>query len=144
MNYLLDTNVISEPLKPRPNPKVLTWLAQTDEDSIFLSVMTFAEIRKGIEEISPGHRRSALTNWLDQELAPRFDRRILAVDLPIAAAWGEIMAQSKKQATNLSSIDALFAATAATYDLTLVTRNTKHFHHLAISLLNPWTLLVLN
>lgn len=139
MNFLLDTNVISEPLKPRPNPKVLSWLAQTDEDSIFLSVMTFAEIRKGIVDLSPGHRRSALTNWLDEDLVARFDRRILAVDLPIAAAWGEIMAQSEKQGTNLNAIDALFAATAASYDLTLVTRNTKHFRHLAVTLLNPWT-----
>ena len=138
MNYLLDTNVVSEPLKPRPAPSVIRWLAAANEDQLFLSVITFAEIRKGIEEIGSGRRRDQLTAWLYEELAARFEPRILDVDLKIASTWGTIVARSEQRGINLGAMGALFAASAATYGLTLVTRNTKDFRKLDISLLNPW------
>ena len=138
MNYLLDTNVISEPLKLRPDSSVLGWLATADEDCLFLSVITIAEIRKGIEEIGAGRRRDSLTAWLYDELAVRFEDRILDVNLAIASVWGKIIARSEELGTNLGAIDGFFAATAEAYDLTLVTRNTKDFAKLGLMLLNPW------
>jgi len=138
LNYLLDTNVISEPLKLRPDSSVLGWLATADEDCLFLSVITIAEIRKGIEEIGAGRRRDSLTAWLYDELAVRFEDRILDVNLAIASVWGKIMARSEELGTNLGAIDGFFAATAEAYDLTFVTRNTKDFAKLGLMLLNPW------
>lgn len=138
MNYLLDTNVVSEWVKPGPDPSVVQWLAETDEDCICLSVITFAEIRQGVEEMAPGRRRDALKSWLQDELPLRFEGRILGVDLAVADAWGALMARSRRIGVNLGAIDAFFAATAVANALTLVTRNTSHFANLGISLLNPW------
>ena len=138
MNYLLDTNVVSEQLKLRPDENVVRWIDAADEESLFLSVITFAEIRKGIEEIGPGRRRNALTEWLYDELPLRFERRILDVDPAVALAWGKIMARSDALGINLRAMDAFFAATAETYELTLATRNIRDFARLNIALVNPW------
>ncbi|MFZ0738174.1 MAG: type II toxin-antitoxin system VapC family toxin [Candidatus Acidiferrales bacterium] len=138
MNYLLNTNVVSEWLKPRPDANVVKWLAETDEDSVYLSVITFAEIRQGVEEMSAGRRREALKSWLQDELPERFEGRILGVGLVVAAAWGILMARSSQMGMNLSAMDAFFAATARAHELTLITRNTKHFERLGIGLVNPW------
>lgn len=138
MNYLLDTNVVSEWVKSRPHANVVRWLAETDEDHICLSVITFAEIRRGIEGMVSGRRRDALRSWLQNDLTARFEGRILAVDLAVAESWGVLMSLSVKIGVNLGVMDAFFAATAQVYGLTLVTRNTKHFEKLSIALLNPW------
>ena len=138
MNYLLDTNVVSEWVKPRPDTNVARWLAEADEDRICLSVVTFAEMRQGIEQMSAGRRRNALESWLQNELPARFAGRILGVDLAVAQAWGTIMARSGKMGVNLSAMDAFFAATAAVHGLILVTRNAKRFEKMSISLLDPW------
>ena len=138
MNYLLDTNVVSEWAKPRPDPNLVRWLAESDEDRLFLSVITFAEIRHGLEDMLAGRRRDALLSWLAEDLPARFEGRILNVDLPVAHAWGKLMSRSRKMGVNLGVVDALFAATAETHGLTLVTRNTKHFEKMGSTLLNPW------
>lgn len=138
MNYLLDTNVISEWMKPRPDPNVARWLAEADEDQIWLSVITFAEIRLGIEEMAAGRRRDALLTWLENDLPARFEGRIIGIGLAVAAAWGVIMARSRKAGRSLNGIDAFLAAIAQVRGLTLVTRNTKHFESLGLELLNPW------
>jgi toxin FitB len=138
LNFLLDTNVVSEWVKPRPNANVVRWLAETDEDRVFLSVFTFAEIRLGIEEMMVGWRRDGLTRWLQVELAARFEGRILGVDQAVAEAWGHLMARGHKIGLNLSVIDAFVAATAEAHGLALVTRTTKHFEKLGASLINPW------
>ncbi|MFZ0636051.1 MAG: type II toxin-antitoxin system VapC family toxin [Candidatus Acidiferrales bacterium] len=138
MNYLLDTNVVSEWLKPRPDANVVKWLAETDEDGVYLSVITFAEIRQGVEEMSAGRRREALKSWLQDELPERFEGRILGVGLVVAEAWGILMARSSQMGMNLSAMDALFAATARAHELILITRNTRHFERLGIGLVNPW------
>ena len=140
MNWLLDTNVVSEWVKPRPDARVARWLSEADEDSVYLSVITFAELRQGVEHMEPGARRQALESWLDTDLLVRFEGRILGVDLPIANAWGALVTQSRRTGTNLGVLDAFFAATAQARGLTLVTRNTKHFAHLGIALVNPWNL----
>ena len=138
MNFLLDSNVVSEWMKPRPNIHVVEWLAAADEDSVYLSVLTFAEIRHGVEQLPAGRRRESLMSWLEDELPARFHSRILIVDLAVAASWGAMMARSNHAGFNLNVMDALFAATAQAHNLTLVTRNTRHFEKLGLPLLNPW------
>lgn len=138
MKYLLDTNVVSEWAKPRPDMRAARWLAEADEDQVYLSVITFAEIRQGIERMAVGQRRETLRLWLDDDLTIRFEGRILAVDLGVAHAWGALMARSARIGINLNGIDAFFVATAEVHKLTLVTRNTKHFEKLGMPLLNPW------
>ncbi|MGH7916896.1 MAG: type II toxin-antitoxin system VapC family toxin [Candidatus Binataceae bacterium] len=138
MNFLLDTNVISEWVKPEPDRNVVTWLAEADEDRVFVSVISFAEIRRGIELMVAGRRRQRLALWLAEELPLRFEDRILAVDLGVADTWGVVMARSEKKGHAMGSMDAFVAATAEAHDLTLVTRNIKDFEHVGISLMDPW------
>jgi predicted nucleic acid-binding protein len=138
MSFLLDTNVISEWVKPRPDPHLIEWLAEVDEDRTFLSVASFAEIRRGIELLPNGQRRSRLTQWLGEELTARFEGRILPIDRHIAEAWGVLTVRAQRAGATIASLDAFFAATAEAHHLTLVTRNTKDFAALAVSLLDPW------
>ena len=139
MSFLLDTNVVSEWVKPQPNPSVEAWLKAVDEDQVFLSVASLAEIRRGVELMSPGKRRDLLANWLTGALPTRFEGRILDIDSRIAEAWGIVMARGQRAGMNVSVLDAFFAATAEVHRLTLVTRNVQHFLKLGIPLLNPWS-----
>lgn len=138
MSYLLDTNVISEGAKPRPDPRVVEWLAQVDEDLVFLSVVTLAEIRRGIELLWASRRHDRLESWLVEELPVRFERRVLPIDGTVAAAWGVLMARAQRMGIGLSAIDAFIAATAEVHEMTLVTRNTADFERFGVALLNPW------
>lgn len=138
MSYLLDTNAISEWQKPRPNPGLTTWVANADEDQLFLSVVTLAEIRSGIERMADGSRRRRYEQWLERDLPLRFEGRILIVNQIIADAWGRIVALSASQGKPITAIDAFLAATAQVHRLTLVTRNVRHFTVLK-AVLNPWT-----
>jgi toxin FitB len=140
VSFLLDTNIVSEWVKPEPNPHVVTWMKEVEEDRVFLSVASLAEIRRGIELMAPGKRRDRLASWLAEDLPTRFEGRILDIDRRIAEAWGIIMARGQKTGLNVSTLDAFFAATAIAYKLTLVTRNIPHFLSLDIPLLNPWHL----
>jgi len=138
MNFLLDTNVIAEWVKPRPEPRVVSWLADIDEDRVFLSVVSLAEIRHGVESMQAGRRRERLATWLIDELPARFDGRILRVDEQIAHGWGVVMARSKKAGTTISTMDAFFASTAQAHGLTLVTRDVRDFKAAGIELFDPW------
>lgn len=138
MNYLLDTNVISEWCKPQPSVNVVRWCIETDEDRLYISVIALAEIRRGIELLADERRREHLSHWLTNDLSIRFERRILDVDERIANQWGVTMAASQKLGITMSSMDALLAATAIAHSMTLVTRNTNDFGHLHIAILDPW------
>jgi predicted nucleic acid-binding protein len=138
VSFLLDTNVVSEWVKPTPDANVVRWLSEVDEDQVFLSVASLAEIRRGIELMDPGRRRDRLADWLLRELPARFEGRILDIDRRIAESWGVVMARGRKAGLNLNSLDAFFAATAEVHRVTLVTRNVQHFERLGILLLNPW------
>lgn len=138
MSFLLDTDVISEWVKPAPNPHVTQWLDEVDEDQVFLSVASLAEVCRGIELMDPCRRRDRLTAWLAGELPARFEGRILDIDRRISEAWGVVMARGQKAGLNLGSLDAFFAATAEVHRLTLVTRNVQHFEKLGTPLFNPW------
>ncbi len=138
MSFLLDTNVVSEWVKQRPNPYVVSWLAEIDEDRVFLSVASFAEIRHGIELLPAGRRRERLTVWLDDELPTRFEGRILPIDRRTAEVWGVIMARGQKAGVKPGPMDAFFAAAAEAHQLTLVTHNVRDFRGMGIALLDPW------
>ena len=139
MSFLLDTNVVSEWTKPRPNPGLVAWLARVDENEVFLSVVTFAELRRGIERLPGGARRRRLDEWLRGELPFRFESRIVGVDGAIADEWGRLVARREARGRAIQAMDALIAATAQVHGLTLVTRNTADFDESVESLLNPWT-----
>jgi len=138
VNLLLDTNVLSEVQRPSPNAKVLTWLDAIDEDRVFLSVASIAELRRGVVLLDPGRRRAALTAWLSDDLPARFAGRILPIDSAIAESWGDLMAESRRTGTALSVMDGFFAATALAKKLTLVTRNVKDFAPFGVPLIDPW------
>ncbi|HJS92598.1 MAG TPA: type II toxin-antitoxin system VapC family toxin [Steroidobacteraceae bacterium] len=139
MSFLLDTNVVSEWTKPRPNPGVVEWLAEVNEDEVFLSVVTFAELRHGIERLAPSARRRRLEEWLSNDLPLRFEARIIAVDGAIADEWGRLLARREARGEPIHAMDALIAATAQVHGLTLVTRNEVDFQTSVKSVLNPWT-----
>lgn len=138
MNFLLDTNAVSEWVKPRPNPGVIRWMESADEDRIFLSVISLSELRYGIESMAAGARRSRLEEWLRDELPLRFEGRILPVDDEVAEAWGRTVARSEAVGRPMGAMDAFLAATAEVHRLTLVTRNVSDFPVLK-GLLNPWS-----
>jgi predicted nucleic acid-binding protein len=138
MSYLLDTNVVSEWTKPQPNAGVTTWLQEADEDRVFLSVATVAELRHGIERLAAGSRRKKLDTWLSEELPLRFESRILPVTTEVADEWGRVIARCEAGGRPLAAMDGLIAATAAVHGLTLVTRNTSDFETALKALLNPW------
>ena len=137
MSYLLDTNVISELVRPKPNNKVLTWFNNVPDDALHISVLTLGEIRKGVEKLREGKRKEKLRLWLEIDLSAWFEDRILPIDQHVADLWGKLQYQMKN---TLPAIDSLLAATALHYDLRLVTRNEQDFHFPALLIINPWNL----
>ena len=138
MNFLLDTNAVSEWVKPRPNPGLIRWMEAADEDRLFLSVITLAELHYGVERMPAGLRRSRLERWLRLELLPRFERLFLPVSEEIALVWGRIVALNESAGRPTEIMDAFLAATAQVHGFTLVTRNVSHFGLLK-SVLSPRT-----
>lgn len=137
MSHLLDTNVISELIKPQPEPAVLRFIARLDV-TFYLSVITLAELRLGVALLPEGRRRSAFDQWLSVDLPNQFAGRILMVDQTVAQAWGDLTALSERRGTNIKAMDAMLAATSVAHNLILVTRNIRDFAKLDLALLNPW------
>lgn len=138
MRYLLETNVISEWIKPRPDPGVVAWLDAADEHALHLSVLAFAEIRLGIELLPQGQKRTRIRAWLDDDLAARFEGRIIDIDHAIADAWAQIVARGRARGAAPPVLDAFLAATALVHRMTLVTRNERDLADLDVPVLNPW------
>lgn len=138
MSFLLDTNVISEWVKPRPDQGVIEWLAAVDEDRVYISVITVSEIRFGIEQLPSGARRKRIETWFTTDLPMRFEKRILPVNLEIADACGKILSRRRAAGRPIGPMDAFIAATARLADLTLVTRNVSDFGILDLPMLSPW------
>ena len=136
--FLLDTNVLSELIKPKPDAKVVQWIEGTNEASMFLSVLTLGEIRNGIARLRSGARRGRLESWLQVDLRERFQDRILPINEAIADRWGAISAAAAAKGKPLPVIDALLAATALHHDLMLVTRNGSDVAASGVVILNPW------
>ena len=138
--FLLDTMVVSEGTKPRPNRGLSSWLATVDESSTYISVFTIGELQKGIALLDARlPRRAELERWLTFELIGRFGRRILAFDTNVARHWGAMLASALPRGTKLSVVDSQIAATASLYRLKVVTRNERHFEPTGIGTFNPWT-----
>jgi hypothetical protein len=139
MSYLIDTNVISELRRKQPDANVVAWFAVRPVQSIFLSVLTLGEIRKGIESLGNTSvdpvRRQALADWLEVDLPTFFLGRVLSVDLPVSDRWGHLQAQARRP---LPAIDSLLAATALHHNLSLVTRNARDFAGFGLNVINPW------
>jgi predicted nucleic acid-binding protein len=138
MRLLLDTNALSEVTKPRPDEGVLKWLHGLDEDRTFISIISIAEIRRGIALMDSGRKRDALGEWVTHDLSQRFENRTIPVEGPVALAWGDLMALAKLSGRGLASMDGLIAATAVAHQLTLATRNTKDFEGFGIDIIDPW------
>ena len=136
--FLLDTNLISELVRPRPNSGVIDWIQNTDESILHISVLTLGEIRKGIAVLAAGRRRAALESWLEHELASRFSGRILPIDHGIADRWGRISAAARSRGIPLPVVDALLAATALHFNLTVVSRDATYAAVGGLDLFNPW------
>lgn len=139
MTFLLDTNVVSEWVRPAPDRGVVEWLAEVDEDRVFISVMTLAELRYGIERMPAGRRRRRLDEWLRDDLIARFDGRMLPMDTAVAEAWGTMMARSQALGRPMGVADGFIAATAEVHGLALVTRNASDFEAAVKTIVNPWT-----
>jgi len=136
LSYLVDTNVLSELRRKSPDAGVVTWFSQRPATTLYLSVLTLGEIRKGVEGISDEMRRQALIDWLETDLPSFFTGRILPVDGAVADRWGRLVAAAGRP---LPAIDSLLAATALEHDLVLVTRNVKDFADLPVEIFNPWS-----
>jgi predicted nucleic acid-binding protein len=137
--FLLDTNVVSELMKPRPSRKVIAWVEGTAEALMHLSVITIGEVRKGIDLLDDDDpRRAALQGWLDRDVRIRFAGRLLAFDDGVSERWGHLEALAKKRRLTLPTIDAQLAATALHHGLTFVTRNTADIAPTGVPLFDPW------
>jgi len=136
MSYLLDTNVLSETVRRRPEPRVVEWLEQVDDEALFVSVLSLGEIRRGIERLPDGSRHERLRIWLEQKLTAWFGERVLGIDPSVADRWGRLLAEVNRP---VPTIDSLLAATALHNDLRLVTRNAKDFQFPGLELIDPWT-----
>jgi len=135
MSYLIDTNVISELIKIKPDKKVINWFDTVPDRELYLSVLTIGEIRKGLVKVNNDAKRGTIRTWLDYELMTWFSDRILPIDQHVANKWGLLQAQVNK---TLPAIDSLIAATALHSDLIIVTRNTKDFDIISLETINPF------
>lgn len=139
MRYLLDTNFLSETSRPRPDPGVVAWTRQQSPFDLFVSCLSFGEIRKGAELRTPDARRREIEDWLTHVLPRQFYGRILPVDVDVAQEWGRIAAEGQKRGRVLPGTDGLLIATAIVHDLTLVTRNERDCAGRGAPTLNPWS-----
>ncbi len=140
MKYLLDTCVISEIFKPQPHENVLSWVQNKNENSLYLSVLTFGEIEKGIEKALDSARKRKLQLWVEQDLKQRFENRIIPIDLEVSARWGAIQGQAELAGKSMPVIDGLIAVSGLVHNCIVVTRNIADMAQSAVELLNPWTL----
>jgi predicted nucleic acid-binding protein len=138
VKFLVDTNVVSEWVKPRPDGGVVAWMNEVDEDRVFISVISLAELRHGVERMPSGARRRRLDEWLKEELPLRFEGRVLLIDRVVAEAWGTIVARCERAGRPISTIDGFIAATADAHQLVLVTRNVSDFEFSVKEIVNPW------
>ena len=136
--WLLDTNVLSELRRPRPETKVVTFVAAQPLDLLYVSDVTLAEIRFGIELVSEASKRAELSDWLTHKLRPMFDQRILPVSEDIFFKWRLLVDQGRKKGLTYSQPDLFIAATALHHGLTVVSRDADEFDRVGVSVVSPW------
>jgi predicted nucleic acid-binding protein len=135
VSYLLDTNVLSELVRPRPEARVLEWFREVPDEALHVSVLTLGEIRSGIERLGSGARREKLRVWLETELSGWFEDRVLPIDAGVADRWGRLLAATGR---SVPAVDGLIAATALHHELRLVTRNAADFTFPGLEVVDPW------
>jgi tRNA(fMet)-specific endonuclease VapC len=138
VRYLLDTNVISELVARQPNPRVVKWVDGMEPSSLYLSVITSGELRKGIEKLPDSNRKGTLHDWLSNELLLRFSGRVLPVNVDVMLTWGTLVGQLERRGKPLGAMDSLIAAIALHHRCSLVTRNETDFVETGVTLINPW------
>ncbi len=138
MKYLLDTCLISELVKKKPNAAVVSWLDKQDEQSLFLSVLTFGELQKGISKLPDGERKDQLQAWAKHDLVERFTGRMIDINRETALVWGKLQGESEQQGERLPVMDSLIAATATAHGLIVVTHNLKDMERCRARVCNPW------
>jgi len=136
LSYLVDTNVLSELRRREPDANLVRWLERRPATTLYLSVLTLGELRKGIESLPESARKRQLLDWLEVELPGFFAGRVLPVDARVADRWGLMLAQAARP---VPAIDSLLAATALTHGLTLVTRNLRDFQYPGLAVVDPWS-----
>lgn len=136
MSYLVDTNVFSELARTKPNDQVVVWL-RDHEPELYLSSITIGELRRGIEGLPAGKRKTALKSWFT-DLCKRMEGRILSFNISTAHVWGQLMATWDRNGITIPSLDSQLAATAFRHNLTVVTRNVSDFQNTGVKLFNPF------
>jgi predicted nucleic acid-binding protein len=136
--FLLDTNIPSELIRTQPEPRVTQWVRSQEDRTLFLSAVSIGELRRGFTMLPAGNRRTRLERWFEDDLLVWFDRRILPLTKTVANRWGVLDGECQLRGMAANTADGMIAATALEHDLTLVTRNTKDFTGLGVSILNPW------
>lgn len=137
MSFLLDTNAISEPGRLAPDPGFTSWLAGVEGSQLYLSAITLGELRRGIALLDDPVRRQRLEG-LNANILLRFGGQVLPIDDHVARVWGDVSARLKRSGRVIGSLDEMIAATALAHDLTLVTRNTRHFEGVGCAVASPW------
>jgi predicted nucleic acid-binding protein len=138
MRYLLDTCVISELIRKKPQPQVVAWVDRLHEVEAYLSGITIGEIKRGAEKLPVSERQQVICQWLENDLLIRFEKRILPVDTTVMLMWGQLVATLERAGRPLPAFDSLIAATALSGGLILVTRNVDDFAGVGVPIFNPW------
>ena len=136
--WLLDTNVLSELRRPKPDRKVVAFIASQSLESLFVSAVTIAEIRFGIELIADPVRRADLSDWLSHKVRPMFVQRQLPVSEDVMFKWRLLVEEGRREGHTFSQPDLIIAATALDNDLTIVTRDIRDYERAHVPVLNPW------
>ena len=142
MSYLLDTCVLSEFTRKRPEPRVLDWLRSQPEDALFLSVVVLGELAKEIAQLDESPKKRRLRAWLYTDLCARFRGRVLSVTEAVALEWGSMSGRAARAGVQIGVADGLIGATACAHSLVVVTRNVADISATGAPVLNPWTDLV--
>jgi len=137
-DWLLDTNILSELRRPKPDAKVVAFIAAQPLDRLYVSAVTLAEIRFGIELVTDANRRADLQDWLTHTVRPMFDQRVLPVSEDVMFKWRLMVEEGRKARHTFSRPDLIIAATALCHGLTVVTRDTAEFERARVPVLNPW------
>ena len=136
--FLLDTNILSELRRPRPERKVVAFVAAQALEALYVSAVTLAEIRFGIERVADAGRRAALNDWLAHKVRPMFEQRVLPVSEDVMFKWRLLVEAGRKARHTFSQPDLIIAATALHHGLTVVSRDTRDYERAGVAVLNPW------
>ena len=138
MNYLLDTNVVSELIAKQPYQPVLDWIDAQDPSGLFLSVVTIGEVQKGIAKLSDSQRKNILQSWLTNDLLTRFQGHVLAFDTESSLVWGDLTVHLAQLGRPLAALDSIIATIALHHHCTVATRNEDDFANTGVAIINPW------